>query len=231
MWVVMAMTMGVLSSLHCVGMCGPLAMASPVLRSGPASVVLSRFIYHGGRITTYALIGLVIGFTGEALRVSGLHSYVSVGAGILILGLIIARFLGLHYADGKVYALFLRLKKPFQHLFRRRTPASLYVLGFLNGLLPCAMVYLAAGTALALGQIWISLGYMVIFGLGTTPLLWLASEGFRNLMRHFKINVNYVYSVLSLLTGILLIMRGLHLGVPWLSPDLMDWAGHTETCR
>lgn len=231
MWVVMAMTMGLLSSLHCVGMCGPLAMASPVLRGGPASVVLSRLIYHGGRITTYALIGLVIGFTGEALRVSGIHSYVSVAAGILVLSFIVARFLGLRYAEGKVYALFMRLKKPFQHFFRRRIPASLFVLGFLNGLLPCAMVYLAAGTALALGHAWTSLGFMVVFGLGTTPLLWLASEGFRSLIRHFKINVDYVYSTLSLLTGILLIMRGLHLGVPWLSPDLIDWAGHAETCR
>lgn len=225
------MIMGLLSSLHCLGMCGPLAMASPVLRGGPANVLLSRFIYHGGRITTYALIGLVIGFTGEVLRVSGIHSNVSIATGILVVSLIIARFLGLRYAEGKVYVLFLRLKRPFQHFFRRRTPASLYVLGFLNGLLPCAMVYLAAGTALALGHAWASLGFMIVFGLGTTPLLWLASEGFRNLTRHFKINVNYVYSVLSLLTGILLIMRGLHLGVPWLSPDLMDWAGHTETCR
>lgn len=231
MWIVMAVTMGLLSSLHCVGMCGPLAMASPVLRGGRRSVVLSRFIYHGGRITTYAMIGLVTGVSGEALRVAGIHSHVSIAAGIFVLGLIAARFAGLRYSDQKIYTLFLKLKRPLLHLFRQRTPASLYLLGLLNGLLPCAMVYLAAGTALALGQSRTSLGFMVVFGLGTTPLLWLASEGFRNLLRRLKINADYVYSTLSLLTGILLIMRGLHLGVPWLSPDLMDWAGHAETCR
>lgn len=227
----LAMTMGLFSSLHCVGMCGPLAMASPVLRGGMGSVIVSRLIYHAGRIAIYALIGLVVGITGETLRISGLHSHVSVLTGIFVLGFFAARHLGLRYADQKVYSVFLRLKKPFQHLIRRRTPASLFLLGILNGLLPCVMVYLAAGTALVLGKTWTSLGFMVVFGLGTTPLLWLASEGFRNIMGRLKINVDYVYSTLSLITGLLLILRGLHLGVPWLSPDLMHWAGHAETCR
>jgi sulfite exporter TauE/SafE len=206
-------------------------MASPVLRGGPGAVIASRILYHGGRIATYALIGLFVGMTGETLRIAGLHSQVSVVTGILVLGYLALRLLGLRYADQKVYTVFLRLKKPFQHLIRQRTPASLFLLGILNGLLPCAMVYLAAGTALALGKTWTSLGFMVVFGLGTTPLLWLASEGFRNLIGRLKINADYVYSALSLLTGLLLILRGLHLGVPWLSPDLMPWAGHAETCR
>lgn len=230
MWI-LAFTMGITSSLHCLGMCGPLAMACPVTGPKKSQILASRLAYHGSRILMYSAIGSVLGLIGEAFKVAGWHQFLSIVLGLLILLYLMVRWLGFKVQDAYFFRLFLRLKKPFNALILRRNLASIALLGLLNGLLPCAMVYLAGTMALANGH-WVqAMLFMLAFGLGTTPLLLLAAEGFRWIKNKLNFAAGLALPVLSALTGLLLIFRGLNAGLPWISPEIFGWAGEAAMCR
>ena len=80
-----AFFLGLAGSLHCAGMCGPLAMAVPVLGRNRWAVLASRLIYNLGRVVTYALLGLVFGLIGQTFALAGFQRWVSLVTGALIL--------------------------------------------------------------------------------------------------------------------------------------------------
>ena len=80
-----AFMLGFVGSLHCAGMCGPLAMAVPVVGTGRGGIVFSRLIYNLGRVATYATMGLLIGLLGQAFALAGVQRWISLTAGALIL--------------------------------------------------------------------------------------------------------------------------------------------------
>jgi sulfite exporter TauE/SafE len=221
-----ALTLGFVGSLHCAGMCGPLAIAVPVVGEGRRARVLSRLLYNAGRITTYAVLGLVAGLIGRSFVLAGFQRWVSMIAGVLIIsGLLISLKWS---ADGLIGIGVVRLKRWFGRALQRRTHGANITLGLLNGLLPCGLVYVAATAAVGTGHGLNGALYMVAFGAGTLPMmlglgLAIPRINGRGRWRH-------LVPASVALVGVLLILRGAALGIPLLSPAAPETGQHCALC-
>lgn len=213
-----AFILGLAGSLHCAGMCGPLVLALPGAgRSGPA-YALGRLVYNAGRLVTYGLLGMVFGLIGRTLAVAGFQRWVCLAAGAAILtGLMVSRRSVL---PGLVAQPVSWLKASLGRLLQRRSFASLFCFGGLNGLLPCGLVYVACAGAAASGGLMSSIEYMLVFGLGTVPMMLGIGLVGRVVPAGFRLKFQRAIPVCLVLVGFLLILRGLSLGIPYVSPDL-----------
>jgi sulfite exporter TauE/SafE len=212
-----AFILGVVGSGHCAGMCGPLVLGLP---GGQArgTFFVGRVAYNGGRIITYCVLGAIFGFVGQTLLLAGIQRWLSIGLGIILLvGLFSSRKLGL---QGPVSLLVERLKRAMSVLLRQRSVASLGWLGLLNGLLPCGLVYVACAGATATNHVLSGAQYMAAFGLGTTPMLLAISFSGRFMPASWRAHLRKAVPVSVFLLAAMLILRGMSLGIPYLSPDL-----------
>ncbi len=201
-----ALLMGLAGGFHCAGMCGPIMIA---LSSGNTTFRFryGRILYHAGRISIYMLLGILAGLAGRALDIGGLQSKVAIISGILMIVLVLLVYLkpfGISSIMNK-YTTAIRLL--FQRLNKTRNKLTLFFFGVTNGLLPCGLVYMAMAGALAAGSINKSALYMLIFGLGTLPvLLSLSFLGIKTVSAGRFANKLAPYLVVAL--GILMIWRG-----------------------
>jgi sulfite exporter TauE/SafE len=220
-----AVVIGLVGSLHCLGMCGPLALAVPAAGNSRRAFLNSRLLYTLGRLSSYALLGLVFGSLGQTLVLAGLQRWASLIAGLcLLLGLVFSAQnpLRLTTTRGVGY-----LKCHFSTLLKRRTMSALLLLGGLNGLLPCGLVYVAAVSAAARLSVVGSMLYMFAFGLGTVPaMLGLALFG-RNVQAIMRLRLQRLIPVCVLLLAALLILRGMSLGIPFVSPQMGHGTGNS----
>ena len=221
-----AYVLGFLGSLHCAAMCGPLMLALPVPPGGAGRFVAGRVIYQFGRITTYALLGTVAGLVGKSIFLAGMQRWVSIALGAAILaGFLISKKASL---SAPVVRLVARLKSAMSAQLQQRSFRSLVLLGMLNGLLPCGLVYVAMAGAVSRGTILSGMGYMAAFGLGTLPtMLGISLSG-----KLFPVSLRLKFRRaiplgVCLLAG-LLILRGMAFGIPYLSPTLA--ADKPESC-
>lgn len=213
-----AFLLGLVGSLHCAGMCGPLALALPVAGHTPLAYVAGRVIYNLGRLVTYCALGLVFGLLGGTFSMVGLQRWVSIGAGVLLLaGLLVSRRLAL---AGPLVSLVGRLKGAMSGLLGTRTLGALAVLGALTGLLPCGLVYVACAGATATGGWFSGVEYMAAFGLGTVPMMLAIGLSGRLVHATVRRKLAAAVPVSVFLVSVLLILRGLSLGIPYLSPNL-----------
>ena len=213
-----AFALGLIGSLHCAGMCGPLALALPASGMAPTRFVLGRFAYNGGRILTYCLLGVIFGVVGKTLFLAGVQRWVSIGLGLLLLaGLFASRRLAL---SRPIEALVGWLKAAMSGLLRRRSVLALGLLGLLNGLLPCGLVYAAGAGAMATSGVLAGVAYMAVFGAGTIPMMLGISLSGRLVPVAFRLRLARAIPFSVFLLGALLILRGLSLGIPYLSPRL-----------
>lgn len=210
--------LGLVGSLHCVGMCGPLALALPVTGKSFKSFLAGRLVYNFGRITTYAMLGAIFGLIGKSFALAGFQRWISIAAGSVIL---IALFSSSRLAVGRpILHTIASLKSGFSKLLQRRTLGSLGLLGLLNGLLPCGLVYAACAVSASSGGFISGIQSMLLFGLGTTPVMLGAGLAGKKFQFAFAFKApKLVPATLALVAG-LLIVRGLSLGIPYLSPDL-----------
>jgi sulfite exporter TauE/SafE len=159
--------LGLMGSLHCAGMCGPLVLMTPVVGNTRASIIASRLVYHSGRIASYSLIGLLFGLIGESIAFAGFQRWLSLIAGLLM-------FVAIALAvplKRRLTTIPLFIKKTFGSFLRARSFPSIFALGATNGFLPCGLVYMAAVASIAAGGPARSVAYMLFFGLGTIPML------------------------------------------------------------
>ena len=216
-----ALLLGLLGSFHCLGMCGPIAFILPVDRHNKAKMSLQTLLYHLGRMTAYALIGLLFGYLGKGIYLLGFQQKVSLILGILMVVLAfvpatkVLRLKPLAGWNKFVYF----VKNSLGNYLQKRSTSGFYVIGFFNGLLPCGLVYIALVGAMATGDPILGALYMAIFGLGTAPMMTLAIflGSFVSVKVRNKINKLIPYAVV--LVGILFILRGLNLGIKFLSPS------------
>ncbi len=217
--------LGLVGSLHCVGMCGAIALALPHPGRGWTSFITGRLAYNLGRILTYSLIGAVFGLIGRSLALAGIQRWISIGAGVaILLGLVVS---SRHTTPPLVRAVGW-LKNRLGSLLQQRSFSSLLLLGMLNGLLPCGLVYAAAAASLATGNLLSGVEYMAVFGLGTVPLMFGVSLSGKTLLAPFRLHLQKLIPVSLALVALLLILRGLSLGIPFLSPDLAS--GQASCC-
>ena len=206
-----ALLLGLAGSLHCVGMCGPLLLALPLDAAGKRQVLSQMLVYHAGRILTYAAIGLLFGLLGKGLAVAGLQKVLSIGAGVFMLGMALMawRFERLVTALPGFGAFTQRVKSGMGNLMRHK--GSTFLMGSLNGLLPCGMVYAALAGAIATMEPLEGSIFMAIFGLGTLPLLLLVTVFSPKLSTVIRQKIKFAQPVLLGLVGLLLLQRGMHL--------------------
>jgi uncharacterized protein len=207
---------GLLGSFHCVGMCGPIALAVP------GRTFAAKLIYNLGRTITYIIIGGIVGFVGEGFAFFGWQQMLSIGAGVAMLAIII--FTKYKHFDlptsGVFDKLWVFLKQKLAPLFTSKSSWAPFFVGLVNGLLPCGLVYAALFTAISMGGVVESALYMALFGLGTMPLL-LGVSVFGNLLSPvLRSNFNRAIPYFLGVVAILLILRGLNLGIPYVSPKM-----------
>ncbi|MEM7390884.1 MAG: sulfite exporter TauE/SafE family protein [Verrucomicrobiota bacterium] len=211
-----ALLLGVLGSLHCLAMCGPLAVA--ISRVGGASAG-GRLGYQSGRVMTYAGLGAVAGLVGRPLDAVAFQQYVSLGVGGAVILWTICRFRPLP-VPRMVIGWIQWLKRLFARQLTREGGGRLVILGLLNGLLPCGLVYMALAGAVLTGSWLRGAGFMAVFGAGTLPMMAAISLIGLHLRDRVPLRLARVLPVASLLIGSLLILRGMSLGIPYLSPAL-----------
>ncbi|MCU0444750.1 MAG: sulfite exporter TauE/SafE family protein [Microscillaceae bacterium] len=218
-----AFLLGLLGSFHCVGMCAPIALALPVAHKTRWNLLKSRILYNLGRVITYAMLGAVIGLLGRGLALTGSQQWLSIGIGGLILVLMFTPSSITHRLNVlQPVARFTQLiKKQFTHLFRQKTDFSYLLIGFFNGFLPCGLVYLAMAGALATGSWSEGVLYMTLFGFGTFPMMFGVALAGNFITPTFRTLVYKRFlPIFTFALAILLIIRGLNLGIPYLSPKI-----------
>lgn len=208
-------------------MCGPLALALPATGTTFSRFVLGRAAYNLGRIVTYCLLGLVFGLIGQTVFLAGIQRWVSIALGVALLaGLLGSRMLAL---TGPVNALVNLLKMKMAFLLRRRSVVALTFLGLLNGLLPCGLVYVACAGATVTGGLLAGARYMAAFGVGTIPLMLAIGLSGKMIPLSVRLGLRKAIPVSVFLLACLLILRGMSLGIPYISPDLS--ASGTACCH
>lgn len=220
---IVPLLLGLFSSLHCVGMCGPIALALPVHQFSITKKTLCIIAYHLGRITTYALLGMLFGLLGNGLFIAGLHQNVSIVLGVLlILGVLFfneSQIQSKFYSNSRAY---IKFKSYFARFIKKKSLDAFLALGLLNGLLPCAMVYMALfGATATQGALYGAL-FMLWFGIGTIPLMTAVIWFSQWVSKYFKNKIKKLVPVLLVFTGVLLIVRGLGLDIPFLSPATLQ---------
>jgi sulfite exporter TauE/SafE len=217
-----AFLLGLFGGLHCAGMCGPLALALPATRGGRLRFAFGRLAYNTGRILTYTLVGAVVGLVGKTVVLVGVQRWVSIGLGVGLLG---GWLMSQRLAPAAaVAALVGRLKRAMSALLRGRSIAALGLLGMLNGLLPCGLVYVAAAGAATTSGPLAGAAFMVAFGLGTLPTMLGISLTGRLVPVALRTKFQRAVPVVVVLVAGLLILRGLALGIPYLSPEVVGGA-------
>lgn len=219
-----AFLLGLFGSLHCIGMCGPIAIALPTGLPKRGTILLSRIWYNLGRILTYSIIGIIAGLFGDLIRLGGFQRVLSITLGVVILVAVLlpSRFTRQVIPSILMFGPSNWIKRQWSKLFKRPTQRSLFVIGVLNGFLPCGLVYAAMAAAAVEGGTGSAVIYMAAFGLGTFPLMLVTSLFGNAIPVALRRKLNRLIPVGAIVLGVLLILRGLALGIPYISPGEMS---------
>ncbi|MCC5927619.1 MAG: sulfite exporter TauE/SafE family protein [Cyclobacteriaceae bacterium] len=218
-----AFVIGIMGSFHCVGMCGPLVLALPgQSRIIPMRFLYTRLLYNAGRIITYSLMGLFIGLIGQTFSIAGYQQFLSILAGITLLVLVFVpladgRQMG---STGKFGRLSAKIRSTLSSLFKKTGANTHLFIGLLNGLLPCGLVYLALAGSIAMGSVSGSMTYMALFGLGTVPMLLAVAFAGNMISLQWRSRLYKLIPAFMFILAVLFILRGLNLGIPYISPEL-----------
>ncbi|QHI37835.1 hypothetical protein IMCC3317_32180 [Kordia antarctica] len=212
--------LGLLGSFHCVGMCGPIAFMLPVDRTNSYKKVAQILLYHVGRLLSYATIGFIFGLLGKSIYIFGMQQRLSIAIGIIMIVTISIPYktFSKYNFSKPVFRIISNLKSSLGKQFKKKSLDTFFTIGFLNGLLPCGLVYMAVFGAIASGSMLQGSLYMLFFGLGTIPLMTTAIYIGKFLNATIKQRIQKAIPVFVIIIGMLFILRGLGLGIPYISP-------------
>ena len=215
-----AFLLGLLGSLHCVGMCGPIAFMLPLDREIKSKMFAQLFLYHFGRILAYSLMGLAFGFFGKGLYLFGAQQNLSIFIGVLIILAILIpqKYIRRFGVSKPLYRAVARVKSGLGEALKKRTADTFLTIGFLNGFLPCGLVYMALFASIAMASHYTGALYMGFFGLGTIPLMTTAAYIGGLLQPQIRLKIRRLIPIFVVMVGILFILRGMGLGIPYISP-------------
>ena len=216
-----AFILGLAGSFHCIGMCGPIAFVIPVDKSNKAKAAFQTFLYHFGRLLTYSLIGLLFGLIGKGLYLAGFQQRLSILMGVvMILIILMPSSVSNKFKIAQPFYRAIGLVKQKMGLYlSKKSSKSIFFIGFFNGFLPCGLVYMAVLGAISTGNYSEGVLYMLLFGIGTVPMMTGALLLGNFVTLKFRNRIQKAIPVFVIVIGILFILRGLGLGIPYLSPS------------
>ncbi|NVN95527.1 MAG: sulfite exporter TauE/SafE family protein [Bacteroidetes bacterium] len=211
--------LGFVGSLHCIGMCGPIALNLPLNGNSFSERLTGGILYNLGRTFMYGIIGAIFGFIGKGFLILGIQQWVSIIMGILLIISVLAPifFKKIRFKQFNLFTGFVR--SSIQKLFNMRSYKGLFLIGMLNSLLPCGLVYVAIIGAIATGNIYYGSLYLILFGLGTLPLMLSISMIGNTITLKARNILNKLIPYVVIFIGVLFILRGLCLGIPYISPS------------
>ncbi|MBS1493378.1 MAG: sulfite exporter TauE/SafE family protein [Bacteroidetes bacterium] len=223
--------LGLLGSFHCAVMCGPIALSLPSSNKTKLNFLLERFSYNIGRVVTYTFFGTIFGFFGERIFMAGFQQIISVAIGIVIIFYLIRPYINksknvfiIESGKSKLSV----FKNIFAKFYSKNSKASLFGIGVLNGFLPCGFVYIALTGAVALRTPAGGALFMAFFGIGTLPMMLGISMSKNFVSVNIRRKINKLSPAIALLFALIFILRGLNLGIPYLSPKLEPLQKITE---
>lgn len=218
--IISAIGLGFASGFHCIGMCGPIAISMGLTKNQKANFYLQNLTYQFGRIFTYSLLGAVVGIIGQSFEFAGFQSYLSIMVGVLLVTMAVFSFGGKDFASRipMISKALLKVKINLGKILQKPDYKSRFITGILNGLLPCGMVYMALTASIAAGGIWQSALFMFLFGIGTFPFMFAVVFIGNFLTATLRVKILNIIPVLMIGLGALFILRGLELGIPYVSP-------------
>lgn len=221
--VLKGLVLGLASSLHCVGMCGPIAMAIPVNRTNSFTILSGVLQYNVGRILTYSWLGFIIGSVGITIETFGFLQWVSIIAGVFMIIYAWRKWLAIHISfGGSNFGLQGFVSKNLGKVIGSNIPFKLSLLGMLNGLLPCGMVYVGLTNALVAGSPLKSVYAMAAFGAGTLATMIIVGFAANKISMQLRNKLTKVVPYMLTLVGVLIILRGLNLDIPYISPKMEE---------
>ncbi len=217
---IVAFMIGIVGSFHCIGMCGPLALSLPIAKKSILAKLSGAFIYNAGRVVTYSFLGAIFGLVGQTFFLFGFQQWLSIIAGSIILILVVLPNTNLvsNNISKSTSQFFNKLRTTLANLFNKKSSGSLFTIGLLNGFLPCGLVYMAIAGAIATGSVGSSILFMAAFGFGTLPIMWSVVFFGNFVSISLRKNIRRAYPYMMAFMACLLILRGMGLGIPYVSP-------------
>lgn len=213
--------LGITSNLHCIGMCGPIAMAIPVNRKSNWSILSGILQYNFGRILTYAALGAIVGSIGVTVETFGFLQWLSIIAGVFMILFAWRKWISMKLETKlPMFGVQSLISKGLGKVITSGSPFKLSLLGMLNGLLPCGMVYVALMNALLAGNMLSSANAMIAFGIGTLPSMIAVGFAANRINANVRQKLNKAVPYLLTVVGVLIILRGMNLDIPFISPKV-----------
>ena len=230
-----AIVFGLLGSFHCIGMCGPIAFMLPIDRENKTKGFFQITSYHLGRLFTYSLIGLLFGLLGKGFYFFGFQQQISIIVGVsMILVIIFPKFFSKINFSKSINKIIFKVKNALGKELKKKGNDTFFTIGFLNGFLPCGLVYMAVFGAIATTNALSGSLYMFLFGLGTVPLMTAVVFLGNFTKGAFRKKIQKVIPIVVVFIGVLFVLRGLGLGIPFVSPlepILSKAAESVSTCH
>lgn len=223
-----ALLLGFLGSFHCIGMCGPIVLALPQHEQQKNIKIISSLFYNFGRVITYSVIGIVFGLLGRGLFLGGIQQTVSIITGVVIIMLVAFPFIVPAKFKQNSALQIPMIKSAFANAFKMKSISAYFILGLINGLLPCGFVYIALSAAMLTGNATDGALFMAMFGIGTIPAMFSMNMLGSIVSLSFRNKIKKVIPAISITVGFILILRGLNLGIPYLSPEMKQSKQETE---
>ena len=215
-----AIIFGLLGSFHCIGMCGPIAFMLPVDRTNQTKRVVQIAVYHLGRMITYGVLGLLFGLLGKGFNFFGFQQYLSIIIGIIMILVVVLPTNIVHKLSitKPIYKLLSGVKNRLGQELKKKRTDTFFTIGFLNGFLPCGLVYMAIFASIATANAISGSIYMMLFGLGTIPLMTAFVYLGNFTTGLVRKRIQQFIPIAVVIIAVLFILRGMGLGIPYVSP-------------
>lgn len=232
-WLWAGFGMGLLGSFHCTGMCGPIALALPISSQNKTTQFAENILYQLGRISSYALIGLLFGFVGRGFSLAGIQQPLSIFLGVLMIAIILLpKVFKTHHSPKFLQKIIWPIKTKLGRMLQKKGFLARYITGILNGFLPCGLVYMALLGALGIGSPWQSSAFMIFFGLGTFPMMFAIALTGNFISVKWRSIFTKTVPYFVVILGLIFILRGLGIGINYISPpDKSLQINATENCH
>ncbi len=218
--IISALGLGFASGFHCIGMCGPIALSMGLTKKQATNYYLQNLTYQSGRILTYSIFGAILGVAGKGFEMAGFQQYLTIAAGVLLILMAVSSFGEKDFASKIPFLsrILFKVKMNLAKLLQKADYKSRFTTGILNGFLPCGMVYMALTASLASGGILQGATFMALFGVGTLPFMFFVVLLGNLMTTAFRIKILKIVPVMMVVLGGLFILRGMEIGIPYISP-------------